>query len=241
MKKFGIPFVAAFVLLTLGTASTMASPVGNVMAGRKYMVAARDLTPWSAGLYYRGGTREAEVGNTDESIEFSRISVYAAYDVLSWLSPYVKIGSSTINLDNSTDPQSKPEFGFGARFNILHHDILDPTFFEDSIMVNASIEYSMTEATRDEDTQTFAEVYASATVSLLNEILGDKFYLPNGIALFLGPSYSIIETGSTTTDSDFGFLIGLEIFYSEKVSFYLSSEQMGKDSTSILAGLNICL
>jgi hypothetical protein len=240
-KKNVLAIVTVVSVLSLANVAAWAAPMGNVMAGRKYFVAAKDLSPWTAGVYFRGMSRDGEVDNTAQTIEGSKLCLYTGYDVLPWMTPYVKLGTGSISLDGSGNKDYNPEFGFGLRLNLLHHEIMDPTLFEDVIMINASCEYSVTEATRDEDTQAFAELYAAATVSILNEILGDKFYLPNGISLFLGPTYSIIESSATTTDDDFGFLFGVDIFHSERVSYYFSAEIIGSNSSAVMAGLNVCL
>jgi hypothetical protein len=239
MKKYLV--AVSLVLLAVNLAPALAAPVGNVSAGRKYFLAARDLSPWSTGIYLRSGTRTADVGDIEENFDYTRFLGYIAYDFFPWLTPYLMAGSASISLDGTGDGEYKPEFGFGVRFNVLHHDIMDATLFEDVLLINASCQYSLTEATREETSQELQEFYATATLSILNEITGSKLYLPEGISIFLGPSYSLINTPSTTAKDNFGILVGMEVYYTKRISFYLSAEMMGTDSTSAMVGINLCL
>ncbi|MDI6774871.1 MAG: hypothetical protein QME60_05685 [Verrucomicrobiota bacterium] len=235
--------LAALSVLLIGACLTsgLAAPIGNVDAGRKYLIAARDLTPWSTGLFLRSGARDAKVSGSDRSYDYLHFAAYVGYDLFAWITPYVLIGSNNTDFDNTGDDEFKPEFGFGMRLNLLHHDIMDPTLLENTILVNAAWQYSVSEAIRNNDGQAMQEFYATATLSILNDLDDSKLFLPEGIALFLGPAVSIVNSDRVSTKEEYGIVAGLEIYCTKRVSFYLSGEMMGKDSNGVLLGVNLCL
>lgn len=238
MKKYT---VALALIVSFLAANVFAGPIGNQNAGRKYFIAAKDLSPWSTGFFARSGNRAARVSGIDEKYDYTHFAAYIGYDFFPWVTTYVLAGGNNTSFDGTGDDVAKPEFGFGMRFNVLHHDLLDPTLFEDVLLVNAAWQFTSSDGFRNDSEQTVQELYANVTISIVNEILGDKFYLPNGISIFAGPSYSVVESSSVSPDDNFGILLGLEVFYTKRISMYLSGEMMGTDSTSVGAGIHVCL
>ncbi len=232
---------APVCLLTASLISAMAAPIGNVSAGRRYLIAAQDLTPWTAGLFVRSGEREAQVSGWDRTFDYTRLAFYIGYDVFTWITPYVLIGANNTDLDGTGEGEFKPEWGFGMRLNLLHHDIMDPTLFEDTILVNASWQYSVSQAMRKGDEQEMHELCAVFTLSVLNEFSGSKLYLPEGMALFGGPIFSLVDTSGADMKEDYGLVAGLEVYYTKRISFYIAGELMGKDSAGVMVGINLSL
>ena len=92
-----------------------------------------------------------------------------------------------------------------------------------------------------DDEQAYSELFASATLSLVNDIYGDKYYLPFSIGVYVGPCYSVIETSSTSIEDDFGYVAGLEVFYTKRISFFATANQFGSNSSSATVGVHLCL
>lgn len=238
MKNNSAKATLVFSLCLIAMGSTLfASPIGNISAGRKYYVAARNLDQWSAGAYVKSGSREIRQGDIDTT----KAVMYVGYDFLPWVTTYAKGGMNNTTIGTAQDDDYNMELGFGMRFNLLHHEILDPTLFEDRIMVNASWEFSSTQARRGFRDQDFRELQASVTLSIVNDVVGSKLFLPHSIGLFFGPTYSMVNTSGVDTRSDLGLLVGLEVFYTKRVSFHFSLEQIGSGSTAGLAGVHVCL
>ncbi len=241
MKKTFLPALLAisFAIPTLAPVAN-ASSIGHISAGRKYYFAARDLQPWSAGVYVKSGKRDIRQG----SIDTTRFALYAGYDYFPWVTTFAKVGSNNTSIDTvvpTTDDEFNMELGFGQRFNIFHHEILDPDLFENRILVNAAWEFSTTQARRGNRDQDFRELQASVTLSLVNDVVGSKLYLPHSIGLFAGPTFSLIDTSGASTRNDFGVIAGLEVFLTKRVSFHASMEQIGSGSSSALFGMHLCL
>ncbi len=231
--------VFSFCLAVTGSA-LLASPIGNISAGRKYYVAARDLDQWSAGAYVKSGKREIRQGDIDST----KAIMYVGYDFFPWVTTFVKGGMNNTTIDSivpAQDDDYNMELGFGMRFNVFHHEILDPTLIEDRIMVNASWEFSSTQARRGFQDQDFRELQASATLSIVNDVAGSKLFLPHSIGLFFGPTYSMVDSSGANTRSEVGLVAGLEVFYTKRVSFHFSMEQIGSGSSSGLVGVHVCL
>lgn len=238
-KSFSTTTIVFATLLGMAAPSLWASPIGHLTAGRRYYVAARDLHQWSAGGYVKSGSRDTRQGDYD----FTKAVMFLGHDFTPWVTTFVKAGmnNTTISAMVPDDDDYSLEIGFGMRFNLLHHEIMDPTLLEDRLFVNASWEYSTTQASRGSSTQDFHELQASLTLSIVNDILGSKLYLPHSIGLFFGPTFSLVSTSGATTRDELGFIVGLEVFHSNRLSLHAALEQIGTDSSSVLVGLHLCL
>ncbi len=242
MKK-SFPKLAAlsFVYILSSASWLSAAPIGHSAAGRQYLVTARPLDAWSLGVQARVGTREARVDNRTEDIRFTRLGMYAGYDIQRWITAFVKMGANDTRLDDFSGGQFSFEFGGGMRFNLFHHEILDPTLNEDRILINAAWEYSTAQAERMGGDQRYHELHGSLTMSIVNDVVGTKMYIPHAIALFFGPTYSLFDSARVSTRSDVGVLVGLEVYHSERTSFRFSVEQIGSDSTTGMFGVHVGL
>jgi len=229
--------VLAAFCVTFLAGGLFAYPIGNQDAGRKYLIAARDLTPWSAGVHVKSGRREARVDSVTRDIDFTRAALYVGYDFVPWVTTFVKAGANNTSLDGRGEDDYSLELGFGMRANLLHHEIMDPTLFEDRIMINASWEFSNTEASRHLRDQSYRELQASLTLSIVNDLRGDKLYFPHSISLFFGPTFSLVDTSGASMRNEMGLVAGLEVFTTKRVFFRLAAEQIG-DSSSVLFGLH---
>lgn len=238
MKKCKV-LIYVVVFLVAGKFSPLfAVPIGDSNLGRKYLVTAEDLGNWCCGLYSSSRDRDVQSGGKTLPMKSHTMAGYVGYSYKPWFITYVVIGNSKTKIGFSGHPNSESEYGFGMLFNILDHDILDPTLFEDRIRINAGWQYSASKTQWGAGNKTkWRELSASLTVSIVNDIVGDKRYYPMSIALFAGPIYSDIMSSSIDEKEKFGFTAGLEVFYTQRVSFYCGIENFGDDA--FMGGVNV--
>ena len=129
------------------------------------------------------------------------------------------------------------EYGAGLRLNILDHEIPDPTLFENRLRITAGAQYTWTQADQDLYPWKWEELVADLTVSIVNDIEGNALYLPNSIALYVGPVLSIIRSDTIKADDKFGYSAGVEVYFTECVSFDLGIQKL--DDTGYVGGLHI--
>ncbi|MCX7591525.1 MAG: hypothetical protein N2255_07855, partial [Kiritimatiellae bacterium] len=69
------------------------------------------------------------------------------------------------------------------------------------------------------------ELYASVLFSVVNDIEGNKLYLPYSIALYGGPIFSNLD-GDINEDSLFGAVVGIDVFLTSTMAMQLEVEQL---------------
>ena len=238
MKKTIILGLA--VLLNTGALCNLHAAAREVSnRGRDYMVGPAELSAVSCGAYLDTLTRDVDIMRMPESMRVSKIMAYVGYDVTSWLTPYLTLGQATTRFD--FDPSSsKLAYGGGLQFNFMDHEVPDPTLLEDRIRLNGNVQYTRTGA-EDQwgNDLTWGELESSLTVSIVNDLDGNIQFMPDSIAIFLGPMYSGVQSGDIKggDSSAFGFLIGLEVFYTQRVSLSAQYNKVGEDGFA--AGLNV--
>jgi len=77
---------------------------------------------------------------------------------------------------------------------------------------------------------------SSALVSIVNDVVGNKLYLPSTIAIYAGPVYSVLG-GDMDETEEFGFTVGLQTQLSTHTAFGIGFEIL--EGTSVLAGLDV--
>lgn len=239
MKKFAT--LSCLILLASISVPPAALAVflGNSNYGKEYLVGVEDLSKWTAGLYYETVTRDVYYRySTASPMELDRTMLYVGYDFIPWITTYITAGSCDTEIDNTAPYRDDLSYGFGMHFNLLDHDILDPTLFENSIRINAAWEYTMNNADFP-NTGNWRELQLSLTLSIVNDIEGNSLYLPNAIAIYAKPILSDIQFGDMNEEEKMGFGAGLEVFYSERVSFHFGMLSFGSNSAT--AGLHIRL
>jgi len=241
-KRFLIACLSVVIILS-NLYQTIAAPVGRSNSGREYLAGTQDLSAWSAGLYIMSIDRKVELFNTfqNTSMKQDMIMGYVGYDVIPWITAYV-VGGSSKNRIGSGDVQkdSKPEIGLGLMFNFLDTEIEDPTLLEDRLRLNANIQYtkgggtSVNSGSSDVD---WYDLSGSLTLSLVNDLTGDKFFVPSSIAFFIGPTFSILSSSQIEAEDEFGLTAGLDIFLNEKVSIELA--YLKYEESTYSAGINV--
>jgi len=238
MKTHLILGWALVLVLCAGLSSVSAVPIGGNNTARDYLIRENQLTRWCGGVYVRFRDRDVtESGRFYPFVMESRkIMAYVGVDPVRWLTVYATAGDHRIELNDSSDDRNFA-FGGGVRFNLMDHDILDPTLFEDKIRLTAGCQYTVTDAEYAGEDITIGEFYASLFVSVVNDVVGNKFYHPDSVALYAGPICSDLDSDELDEQENIGFAVGVEVFGSRNVSFDVGLEYI--DSTQGKAGLHV--
>jgi len=234
---------AIFAVILCGTAHAL--PRGYATTGEKYLENSTDLSRWSFGIYADLRERDVDV-ETPISGVFQKYRMksdeymgYLGYDALRWLTVYATAGGGEVELKTAGDSSSS-QAGVGLKINLVDHEIMDPTLLEDRIRLNAAVQYSFFTVdawpAEDADVQ---ELSASLTLSLVNDIVGNKLFLPNGIGIFGGGLYSDLLGGDVDEDSKFGYTAGVEVFYTDRVTLEFSIQ--GFDDITYCGGIHLRL
>ena len=223
--------------------------------GRDYEVSVPDLKQWSCGLYTESMDRKLDSAgvfmygsklNYQRNMGYIGYDFFRDYDFLRCMTTYATLGTGSLKIGNGQRSGSCAQYGVGAHFNLLDKDILDPTLAEDKIRVTAGVEYIASNPSVDtsgfgfdKQSISFDELSGSLIVSFVNDIEGDKTFLPFGLSVFAGLLYSDFITNShdLKADSQLGYIAGLEVFYTESISFFLAAENIG--SSGYTAGVDI--
>lgn len=233
--------LSVLFLVVAGSFSPInALPVGRSNLSREYLVSPQDLGSWSIGLYAIKQERDVTANKymSDVPMKSSKTLGYIGYDIIPWITAYVVGGSSETRIGWGSG-SSKPEIGFGAVFNLIDTEIEDPTLFENRLRLSSHAQYtwgSAKSSTSSSDVK-WGEFSGSLLLSIVNDLEGDKFFVPNSIALFVGPVFSVINSNTIEQDKIFGMTGGLDIFLNEKVSLELAYTRYEAGTYSI--GVNV--
>ena len=234
--------LTAVVLFGLSTLC-QAVPVSNSNGARDYLVNDSSLNRWSVGIY--GGERERNIRtdphNIPYSIETRTFMAYLGFNLTRWLMVYGTIGETETELKNTPftdDAGYELAYGAGVHVHLLDHEIPDPTLLENKLRLVAGLQYVFNQTDQPIADWEWEEYMAYLTVSLVNDIAGNKLFLPNSVAIYAGPAYSDIRSDDIDQTSDeFGYTAGLEIFYTESVSFDIGIQDFG--TTGLTGGLHV--
>ncbi|OGV66263.1 MAG: hypothetical protein A2283_12090 [Lentisphaerae bacterium RIFOXYA12_FULL_48_11] len=238
-KRFLIACLSVVVILS-NISQIIAAPVGRSNSGREYLAGTQDLSAWSAGLYFMSIDRDVEFFLGSQSMKQDKVMGYVGYDVIPWITAYIVAGSTKTRIGWGGNAQdSDAEIGLGAMFNLLDTEIEDPTLLEDRLRINANIQYTKGSGTYADDVTgiDWYELSGSLTLSLVNDLTGDKFFAPSSIALFIGPAFSKLTSGDIEEEKPFGMTAGLDVFLNEKVS--LEAAYTKYDRSTYSFGVNI--
>lgn len=250
MKKHKTSIIwIIFALLVSSLPTVIANPVSGSNDNYDYLLGGTDFSKFSLGLYSKKRVVliKASPNLSEYEMSMKKTSAYIGYDALRWATAYITFGNTDTRLDTGYYPLgyhqtfngAEGEAGCGVVLNLIDHDIADPTLIEDRIRVNANIEYTGSKAYWKYASKTvkWSELYASLTMSLINQIHGSKEFWPHALAFYGGPVYSRIISADLKHDGEWGFTGGFSIMYSENVTINLGYEQLeGKGYT---AGANI--
>jgi hypothetical protein len=239
MKRISA-LLSVVVLLALFHSTLQAAPRSVSNEGREYVLSTETLPLWSTGIFYEDQEREVfyknqKNYNRSSILEAELIGGYVGFDFLSWLTAYLTVASCDASLAGGPEEdRTNAKWGYGMNINFLDQEILDPTLMENKIRLNGTWFYTYYDA----DEMDFDELYAAITLSIVNDIEGEKFFFPESIALFLGGVYSDLR-GDLDEADDFGFSLGLDMFITKRVAANWEYITYGDDSYSMNLGLSL--
>lgn len=217
----------------------IALPLGTANVGKEYLVATPDLRNFSGGVYYHKAERKVNAGLlTDELFTYRSIMGYIGYDVFNWLTVYGTTGQNKSRFDSLPYSSGDSEYGFGIAVNLLNYEMMDPTlhhhFLFDRIRINLGGQYTRTSGSWQyyPYTDDWQEVYAWLTLSIVNDISGNKLYTPLSIAITAGPVFSDIQGKNIDETDTLGVMAGIEIYFSKTLSIDVSIEKFEKEQIS---------
>lgn len=233
-------FCVVVCVLMLRTTSVIASPIVGSNDNYEFLMGGADLSKFSIGAYVREQNLKVRpspsAGMVDYSMKMKKIMGYVGYDILRWGTIYGIMGTTDTRLDSGTNIPyrhesyngSESEYGLGFVVNLIDHDIADPTLIEDRIRVTAGVEYTKSSMYWNlaHEQVDWDEIYASARVSLINQLHGYKEMWPLAIGLYAGPIYATIISSSLNGSRDVGFIGGMEIYYSDRITFDIGVENL---------------
>lgn len=219
MKRSRFLCLAVSVCLLISAAQVVAAPIGNSARGREYVVAARDLDEWAIGAFGHLRQRDAEVDGLVglHELETLRAAGFVSYGLLPWMTVYGTAGLLDAQLDGNDFEEGDLQLGAGLHFNLLYHDIADPTLMEDRITLTADVEYTFNQSEYLGNDLEWTDFTAYVLLGLVNDISGTRLYLPYSIGAFFGPVFSDLQ-GDISEDNLFGLMGGLEVFFTRSVS-----------------------
>jgi len=211
--------------------------LGNSDFGKEYLLGVEDLSKWCGGIYVESMNRKVGYNGLSQTMELDRSMLYVGYNFMPWITTYITAGSGPVSLTNDPDPfDGDTSMGVGMHFNLLDHDIMDPTLFENSIRINGRCEYTFN-SIDGLGIGEWQEIQISLTLSIINDLNANILYLPKAIGLFAGPVFSDILFGDIDEETKTGAFAGMEVYYSERVSFYGGVLTIGDSSTAF--GLHV--
>ena len=228
--------LSAAALLAISFTAAQAFPTGKSNESGDYLSGTGLSHLLSGGIY--GGTidRDMQYNDTVLPLESSKAVIYLGLNLRPWLTLFAGVGGAEHTLGMS-ESDTTHVIEAGLLINVVDHDILDPSLFEDRLRINMGATWATTEAEWYGEDVKWQEINAFATISIVNDTTGNKLFNPNSIALYAGPVYSYITGDDLEADQELGFMAGIEVFVSETISLDLGVRQF--DSTGVEGGLNI--
>ncbi len=230
--------LGAFVLVAV---QASASPRAAEASGTHYLLAADNLGGWHLGGFYRYADRE--VNNSDSSaLKQNKFSMHLGHDLLSWVSVYGFLGTVTAKVEPwAGDNDPSLEYGGGIWANLLDHDLLSSLTLETRLRLQALAQISAASPEINGWDNNYVETYGTVTLSVVNELIGNKRYWPEAIGVFFGPVYNDIsfdnEDDVELTGATVGITGGLDIYLTRKTTLSLGYEAFEGDN-ALNAALN---
>lgn|GEM_PF-1251716 len=243
-KNFARYSILSALLFLIGTLSEVnALPVGRSNLSREYLVSPQDLSAWSIGLSAVKLERDVTLKTYGSGLPMKSTKTmgYVGYDVLPWVTFYAVGGGAQTRIGWFNNSSSGAEYGFGVTLNLIDTEIEDATAFENRLRLSSHLQFTRGSAGMNGvyglSEITWDDFSGDLTLSVVNDLEGDKFFVPNSIALFFGPTFSVLSSTSIEQDKIFGLTAGLDIFLNEKVNLELAYTKFDAGTYSI--GVNV--
>ncbi len=223
------------VAAVCGTA--IASPRAAEASGANFLIAAEDFEGFHLGTYYRWNSRETA---NHQDLSNDSFAVTVGYNVLDWLSLYVLGGTADVNPPNAFgDRGTAFLYGIGAWANLIDHDIISNLSCETRMRLTASAQVSAASPEIGNEDYDYTETFASLTLSIINDLVGNKNIWPESIGIFVGPVFNKYDCDKVKTVGDeIGFMMGLDVFVSDRVGLSAAYETYNGEDEAITFSLN---
>ena len=233
MKSSSILLASLLGALGLAAVQASASPRAAESSGAHYLLAAEDLGGWHLGGFYRYADREVNE-SASQSLTQNKFAMHLGHDILPWISIYGYLGSVTAKIEPSFgDNDPTLEYGGGLWANLLDHDLLGNLAVETRLRLQALAQVSAASPEINGMENDYVEFYGALTLSLVNELIGNKKYWPNAIGLYFGPVYNDIsfddEDRVELTGATVGITGGLDIYLTRYTTLSLGYEAFEND------------
>lgn len=228
--------LALGILCSIG--NSVAAPIGHSNEGIDYIVGSADLKYWWTGVYLDTQKRDVSSGASTYRLQKDSTMGYLGYSYADWWLIYGLYGKNKYDVNGWSD--SEWSYGAGMRFHLLDHIVKDPTLMEDKLRLNMIIQYTRSHLNDwyGKDYK-FDEYYGSIILSVVNDLEGNKLFLPDSLSIFAGPVWSDIKSGAFEEKDQMGYVVGMEFYYSTCVSFDIRAQYF--DTSAFMGGLNIHL
>lgn len=242
MKNSLSLFVAVCVSTFIAADSGFSATRAPSNEGRDYVNGARSLANWSIGANYETAEKDLVFDTFGtRAVKSTKAMAYIGYDALPWMTPYLTMGQSQTKIGFAQSQDGQLDYGLGLLLNMLDYEVADSFLLEDRVRVNGSVEYTRTSMAVGNDDMDLDAFDASLTIGLVNDLVGATQFIPESITLFGGPVYSTWMgpdiKGAQSSRDDFGFTIGLEMFYTRSVSMNIRANFLEHSGAS--AGINV--
>jgi len=238
MKTRHMIGLVAMVFLVVCVTVSRGQPMGSTSRPLNYLMTAEDLSNWSCGLYGAYNQRDVTFDGQSFTREFKTQGgrAYVGYRLVRWATAYASVGITQAKIDNTQYGDEEGDYGLGVRVNLLDHDVMSPTLFEDAIAIDVSAQYTRSETEWVGEAIEWQELRADVIFSIINDVVGHKDFWVDSIGIFAGPVFSDIQ-GDIDEDQSIGGIVGIEFFVSDRVSVNFAFESI--DAGSFTGGLNV--
>ncbi len=235
MKKTSI-VVLASIFLAVCLASAHAIPTGKSNESGDYLSGTGLSDRLSAGIYTGSLEREVLYRSVLTVLESKQSMVYLGLDLTRWLTLFVSGGLADHQV-GLLESGSTQKVEAGILLNLIDHDILDPSFFEDKLRLNVGASWGYTEAEWLGRDVTWEEGTAYITVSVVNDTTGNKIFNPNSVSVYVGPLYNYIQSDDIELEDHLSFMAGIEVFLTDHIMLDLGLRHM--DAMTYEGGVHI--
>jgi hypothetical protein len=228
--------ILVFALIAVCLTSAHAIPTGKSNESGDYLSGTGLSDRLSAGVYTGSIEREVKDLDTLTVLESKHSMIYLGLDLTRWLTLFVSGGMADHQVD-LLESDSSQKVEAGVLLNLIDHDILDSSFFEDKLRLNAGASWGHTEAEWLGREVSWQEGTAFITLSIVNDTTGNKIFNPNSVSVYVGPLYNYIKSDDIELEDNFGFMAGIEVFMTDHITLDLGLRHM--DAMTYEGGVHI--
>jgi len=238
MKKKITVFVAIISMISVFTVNAAYTQSHDNTS--TYLTGMKSMSFMEVGL--SGSTLDRKLKDSYYDLEGYEATFYTGIDLFKWFTVYGRIGVVSADLSSDTfsklDGSTEFTYGVGAKARLMNHDILDTFGAIDKVRIVASADYDLYSTDTSRGSYDWEELMLSATIAIVNEINGEAGYALESMALFFGPIYSTYF-GDLEEDQSIGLTLGVEAYFSPRISAVFGVDSYDFESPSIYGSVNV--